>query len=115
MSLRMIFLTLLCVTGIAAGQLLFKKAAMALPAQPGLLDWVLNGWLIGAFALYGVTTLAWIWVLRHAPLHLAYPFMGLAFLIVPVLAWWTLGEPLQARTLWGGLLIAAGIALAAHS
>ena len=74
-----------------------------------------NGWLIAAFALYGVTTIAWVWVLRHAPLHLAYPFMGLAFLIVPTLAWAFLGEPLHWRTIAGGALIMVGVTLAATS
>jgi drug/metabolite transporter (DMT)-like permease len=39
--------------------------------------------------------------------------MGLAFLIVPTLAWAFLGEPLHWRTLVGGALIVAGVALAA--
>ena len=100
MNSILIALTLLCVTGIACGQLLFKKAQM------------LNGWLWSALVLYGVMTLLWIWILRHAPLHIAYPFMGLAFLIVPVLAWALLGEPLTWQTLAGGALILAGVALA---
>ena len=74
----------------------------------------LNSWLIASLALYGVTTLGWVWILRHAPLHLAYPFMGLAFIIVPTLAWLFLGEPLHWRTLAGGALILAGVALATH-
>ncbi len=86
MSLLLTSLTLLCVLGISVGQLLFKKAAMLLPPQPAITDWLFNGWLIVALALYGLTTLLWIWVLRSAPLHLAYPFMGLAFLIVPTWA-----------------------------
>ena len=48
----------------------------------------------------------------YAPLHLAYPFMGLAFLIVPLLAWAFLGEPLTWQTLVGGALILAGVSLA---
>ncbi|OJV52593.1 MAG: hypothetical protein BGO36_15200 [Burkholderiales bacterium 68-10] len=107
--------TLICVLAISAGQLLFKKAALALPLQPALQDWLLNGWLIASLALYGITTLGWVWILRHAPLHLAYPFMGLAFLIVPTLAWAFLGEPLHWRTLAGGVLIMAGVALASAS
>ena len=82
---------------------------------PALQDWLLNGWLIASLALYGITTLGWVWILRHAPLHLAYPFMGLAFLIVPTLAWAFLGEPLHWRTLAGGVLIMAGVALASAS
>ena len=105
--------TLLCVLGISIGQLLFKKAAAALPETLSLIGLLQNGWLMAALVLYGITTLAWVWILKHAPLHLAYPFMGLAFLVVPTLAWAFLGEPLHWRTLVGGALIVAGVALAA--
>ncbi|BFO57326.1 MULTISPECIES: EamA family transporter [Comamonadaceae] len=115
MSLLLTSLTLLCVLGISVGQLLFKKAAMLLPPQPALTDWLFNGWLIVALALYGLTTLLWIWVLRSAPLHLAYPFMGLAFLIVPTMGWLFLGEPLHLQTFIGGALILAGIAVAGRA
>lgn len=114
MTMQLSLLTFLCVVGISVGQLLFKQAAHALPPHPQLLDWILNGWLIASLALYGLTTIGWVWILRHAPLHLAYPFMGLAFLIVPILAWFFTGEPLHWRTLAGGALILAGVALSSH-
>ncbi len=103
---------LLCVLSISVGQLLFKKAAAALPATLSMMGLLQNGWLVAALVLYGITTLGWVWILRHVPLNLAYPFMGLAFVIVPTLAWIFLGEPLHWRTLAGGALIMAGVALA---
>lgn len=112
MSIALTLATLLCVVCISIGQLLFKKAASALPETLSLMTLITNGWLIASLVLYGLTTLGWVWILRHAPLHLAYPFMGLAFLIVPMLAWTFLGEPLHWRTLAGGALIMAGVALA---
>lgn len=108
-------ITVLCVVGISLGQMLFKKAAQSIAVATNWQHWVFNGWLIAALALYGVTTLVWIWVLRHAPLHLAYPFMGLAFLIVPGLGWLFLGEPIRIQTIAGGALILIGIAIAAHA
>lgn len=115
MTIALSIYTLICVLCISIGQLLFKKAAAGLPATLSLLALLQNGWLIAALVLYGVTTLAWIWILRHVPLHMAYPFMGLAFLIVPTLAWMFLGEPIGWRTLAGGALIMAGVALASTS
>ena len=112
MTIITITYTLICVLGISIGQLLFKKAAHQLPVNAVATDWLLNGWLLAALALYGLMTLLWVWILRHAPLHIAYPFMGLAFLIVPVLAWMWLGEPLTWQTLVGGALILAGVTLA---
>ncbi len=108
-------LTVLCVLGISVGQMLFKKAAQSISDASAWQQWAFNGWLVAAFALYGITTLAWIWVLRHAPLHLAYPFMGLAFLIVPCLGWLFLGEPIRLPTFIGGALILAGITVIAQA
>ncbi|MBF5003977.1 EamA family transporter [Diaphorobacter caeni] len=108
-------ITVLCVLGISFGQLLFKRAAQSIANASNWQDWIFNGWLIGALALYGLTTLVWVWVLRNAPLHLAYPFMGLAFLFVPILGWLILGERVQTPTIIGGVLILAGITIASRA
>lgn len=102
---------LLCVSGMALGQLLFKKAAMSL-ATFSPLALLGNGWLLLALALYGATTLGWVWILRHIPLALAYPFMSLAFVLVPVLAWLIWGEAVHWRTWVGSALIVAGVVVA---
>ena len=115
MSKLTLGLTLLCVLCISLGQILFKKAASGLPTPATWQAFAFNGWLLTSLALYGLTTLGWVWILRVVPLHLAYPFMGLAFLFVPMLGWFFLNEPLSWRTLAGGALILAGVALAAGS
>ncbi|MPM72694.1 4-amino-4-deoxy-L-arabinose-phosphoundecaprenol flippase subunit ArnE [bioreactor metagenome] len=112
MSKTTVFLTLLCVLCISVGQILFKKAAAGLEAPLSWRSFVLNGWLIASLALYGFTTLGWVWILKNAPLNLAYPFMGLAFLFVPSMAWLVLGEPLHWKTFAGGVLILLGIVVA---
>lgn len=112
MSRTTVLLTLLCVFCISVGQILFKKAAAGFEPPLSWRSIVFNGWLIASLALYGLTTLGWVWILRNVPLNLAYPFMGLAFLFVPVLAWVALSEPLHWKTFAGGFLILAGIALA---
>lgn len=112
MSYVLMLLTIGCVVGIAVGQLLFKTAALTIPHDAQAVHLLTNGWLWAALVLYGAMTVLWIWILRHAPLHVAYPFMGLAFLIVPLLAWAFLKEPLYWQTLVGGALILAGVALA---
>jgi len=105
-------LTLLSVLAIAAGQVLFKLAARAgTTGANGLLE-LLNPWLFAALVIYGFATVLWVWVLKSAPLHIAYPFMGFAFIIVPLLASVFLGEPLGWRVLAGGALITAGVAVA---
>lgn len=115
MNIRLAVVTLFCVFCISLGQILFKKSALSMPEIATWQSWVFNGWLIGALALYGATTLLWIWILRHASLHIAYPFMGLAFLIVPFLGRLFLNEPLRLQTLIGGLLILAGVSVASRA
>lgn len=105
-----ILLTLACVIGIAVGQILFKLGALSLSGAGGTIwqRWF-NSYLIIALCVYGIATLLWVWVLRTVPLHVAYPFMALAFLIVPTLSYAFLEEPFQFKTAIGGVLIVLGV------
>jgi drug/metabolite transporter (DMT)-like permease len=112
MTLAQLATTLACVVAIAGGQILFKLAARAGEASAAGFPWdILNAWLFAALAVYGAATLLWVWLLKSLPLNVAYPFVGLAFVIVPMLAAFTLGEALDWRHVAGGLLIAAGVAV----
>ena len=85
------------------------------PIRPGLSNWIVstitNPLLILALAVYGVATLLWIFSLRNVPLSLAYPFVALAFVFVPVMAHFALSEPLKAKTFYGFILILAGVTI----
>jgi drug/metabolite transporter (DMT)-like permease len=112
---RWVLLTLVCVLLLAVGQILFKSAAG---------HWRVDGWswatarsflspaMLLALAIYAVATVLWVYVLRTAPLVLAYPLFSLAFIVTPILAHFTLGEPLGVRTLIGGAIIVAGVIVA---
>ena len=85
MSWVSILLALVTVIGLSVGQILFKIAAVGMTGSAPL--WLLalrNGYLWSALLVYGAATVLWIALLRQAPLRLAYPFIGLAFLIVPL-------------------------------
>jgi drug/metabolite transporter (DMT)-like permease len=113
MSLTNLALTLACVAGIAVGQIFFKLAARAASGAAAVLPWdFLNPYLFTALAIYAAATFLWVWLLKTLPLNVAYPFVGLAFIIVPLLAAFFLHEPLDWRNLAGGVLIASGVALA---
>ena len=112
MTFTQLALTLACVVAIAGGQILFKLAARAGEANAASFPWdIVNAWLIVALVVYGAATLLWVWLLKSLPLNVAYPFVGFAFVIVPVLAALLLGETLDWRHLAGGGLIAAGVAV----
>ncbi|MCC7325296.1 MAG: EamA family transporter [Burkholderiales bacterium] len=115
MPIHSILLTLFCVLLIAVGQLLFKAAAA---------QWKIDGWswatiagflspvMLVALAVYGFATLLWVYVLRTVPLSVAYALFSLAFLIVPLLAYFVLGERIGANTLIGGAIIVVGVVVA---
>ncbi|MBC5764755.1 EamA family transporter [Ramlibacter albus] len=102
-------LLVLTVAALAVGQVLFKLAAGAM--QPGRAwhEWIFNRHLVAALFVYAAATGMWIALLREVPLSAAYPFAALAFFFVPVLAHFTVGEPLRWQTLAGAAIIFVGV------
>ena len=72
------FIAILCVLGIAGGQLLFKLSASHMHKSGSFFEPRSLMILFVALALYGITTLAWVWVLQKIELGRAYPLMALA-------------------------------------
>lgn len=63
------------------------------PRWPTFLS--LNALSLAAIILYGLGFLTWMKALRELPLSIAYPFMSLTTLLVPILSFWLLGERLS--------------------
>lgn len=106
---------LLCVLGIAVGQLLFKSGAMALTAAGSWYAPRAALALFAAVSLYGITSLAWVWVLQKAELGRVYPLMALAFVLVPVGSYLVFGERFQWQYFLGVALIMLGIVIAVRA
>jgi drug/metabolite transporter (DMT)-like permease len=106
---------LICVLGIAAGQILFKLSAASLQRSGSYFDPSTLVTLVSAFALYGITTLAWIWVLQKIELGRVYPLMALAFVMVPIGSYFVFGERFAPQYFVGIALIIAGIIVAARA
>lgn len=107
---------LLCVSVMLAfGQLLFKRAAGALVIGEGIAQLarsVVSVPMVAALAVYAVATALWVYLLHGIPLSRAYPFVALAFALVPCAAWLVLGEPLGVRYFVGlGLMFASIVVL----
>ncbi len=99
---------------LAGGQLLFKRAAQAIagvpvPGLPAALATDTAFW--AALALYGGSTLLWVWILSRVPLSQAYPWAALGAVIVPLAATLLFGETVRPIFWFGAALIAAGIVL----
>jgi drug/metabolite transporter (DMT)-like permease len=71
--------------------------------------------LIAGLLFYAAAAFAWMLVLARIDLSLAYPFVGLGFVLVLVLSWVWLGETPGAGRLAGSLLVVAGVLLVARA
>lgn len=113
MRINAIFLTLICTLLLATGQLFFKVAAGQIKSNgkfPELITSIAsNPYLLVGLAIYGFATALWIWILRDAPLSIAYPITALAFIIVPLLSIAIFKEPFHSKFIYGGLLIVIGV------
>jgi multidrug transporter EmrE-like cation transporter len=54
-----------------------------------------NAHFMIASALYGIGLITWTWALKTLPLSVAYPFMSLAIIGVPIASWLILNESLS--------------------
>jgi drug/metabolite transporter (DMT)-like permease len=102
---------------IAAGQLLFKRAALQVTGSTG------SAWLLElarlptmwvAVALYAAATVLWVRILVTVPLSRAYPFVALAFVLVPAAGYLFFGESITGRYVAGTALIILGVIVAAR-
>lgn len=111
-----VYLASACVAMIAAGQLLFKLTANSLQG-PGFLGANPRALtlLFVALAIYGVATIAWILVLRQAPLNRVYPLMALSFVLVPLGSHFLLGETITPQYWTGVALLIVGLILIGRS
>ena len=92
---------------LSLGQILFKLASKGISfGDPRSL---LSPSLLSGLFVYGLATIMWILVLKRLPLSLAFPFYGLTFLLVPLLAHFLIGEKIGYQTLLGGGIIMFGV------
>ncbi len=115
LNLGQIALLITYAAGMAAGQLLFKAAALRLgdghPLSTRALLLLQDAPFIGAIVLYAALPVLWVWLLTFTPLSRAYPFVAFAFALTPVLGALVFAEPLSARLLVGIAVIACGLVL----
>lgn len=99
---------------MATGQFFFKMAAKTAPAISGLSSIIslgMNAWLWAAMALYAVSTVIWVSVLQSVPLSIAYPFVALGFVVIPVISYLAFKEPLSWQYGLGVALILVALKL----
>ena len=124
MSLKLFALIMVCVALSTLSQLLMKigvsgtalQAQFAQGLRPELLFALArSGEIVTGVALYAVAAGLWLLVLSQADLSLAYPFIGLGFILIMLLSWLVLNENLNGDRVLGTILISVGVAFVARS
>jgi drug/metabolite transporter (DMT)-like permease len=123
MSLTMLALILVTVTMSACAQMALKlgmkgpgiTAGLAEGGLTAALSVALNPWIILGLSIYGLSVVLWLWVLSKVELSVAYPFVGVSFLITMAFGAWLLHEEITVGRLIGTVLIAIGCVLVARS
>ncbi|WML89825.1 EamA family transporter [Thiothrix lacustris] len=110
MTFSQVVLIIFTVMALSVGQVLFKISSSQINfSLTGILPSLLNIQLILALFVYFFATGMWLFVLKQLPLRVAYPYVALAFVIVPLLSHFLLNEKLQWNTFVGAALIFSGV------
>jgi drug/metabolite transporter (DMT)-like permease len=100
---------------LAVGQVLFKIAASNIEKNTlSFFSAIFSPQLIFALFIYAIATLMWVYALRTTSLKLAYPFVALAFIVVPLLGHWFLNERIGINTIIGAVLIMLGVVVSVY-
>ncbi len=108
----------------ALAQIILKSGMAAsaiqtsLTTQSGILvvTTIFSSWrILAGLSVYFLSAAVWLLVLSRMDVSLAYPFVGLGFVITMLLGWLVRGEILSLNRVTGTLLIVTGIFFVARS
>ena len=108
--------------GVAA-QLLLKAGTNAVGrfafsldnAGPVSLQLALEPRILAGTGCYALSLVLWVMALTRTEVSLMYPMVSIGFALNALLAWWLLGEALNAQRLIGIAVIMLGVWLVARS
>jgi drug/metabolite transporter (DMT)-like permease len=123
MSILTLGLILATVTASACAQLALKlgmsspAVAAAIPegGKHFILAVATSPLVWAGLTIYGLSIAVWLWVLSKVELSLAYPFVGVSFIVVMLFGVFLLQETVSPLRMVGTLMIALGCVLFARS
>lgn len=98
----------------AVGQLLMKSGMNQVGAIDSLgigmfVHMFSNPRVILGFASYGISSICYLVALSRLDLSVAYPMVGIGYILVMLISWLILHEPVSPARWMGALLIVAGV------
>jgi drug/metabolite transporter (DMT)-like permease len=115
MFLRVFLTLLLAICLTVAGELLLKAGMNRVGVFS--FQWEVlwrtftNGYVLGGFLLIFSGSIFWLSVISRWELSVAYPMLGLSYVITVVASWLFLSEQLTWQKLIGSIIISAGVFL----
>jgi drug/metabolite transporter (DMT)-like permease len=68
-----------------------------------------NIWVIAGLAIYLFGAVLWLFVLVRVEVSMAYPFVGLGFILTMILGKFIMGEAVSVTRLLGTIFISVGV------
>jgi len=102
-------LLLFCVLADSGRELNFKAASLRADRGAYLASLLVHPFLWLGLMLWAVEVVAWLLVLEHVPLTVAFPVMSLTYAVTPIAARFILNETLNSGQKTGAILVAVGV------
>jgi multidrug transporter EmrE-like cation transporter len=94
------------------GQFLLKRGVLASSLEPNFLSiakTVFSPLVLLGFIMYGASSMIWLFVLQKFPLSVAYPALSLTYVVIVILSFLFLKEPVTSFKTAGLVLIVLGV------
>ena len=69
----------------------------------------INWWVVVGLFVYFLAAVVWLFALARIEVSLAYPFVGVGFILTMVLGKFLMGDAITATRLFGTILISVGV------
>lgn len=95
---------------------LFGQLETPLPVKERILIYMLDPYIISAYACSFFAAIAWLFVMERFPVSIAFPtYVGVLFVVVLLGSAFLLREHISVTHLLGIALILVGVAVASHA
>ncbi len=115
MFLRVLLILLLAICLTVAGELLLKagmnRVGLFTFRWEVLRRTFTDPYVLGGFLLIFAGSIFWLVVISHWELSMAYPMLGLSYVMTVLASWLFLNERLTWQKLVGAVIIGLGVAL----
>lgn len=96
------------------GQFFLKKGVLSSDLAPNfssIIDTLLNKFVVAGLLSYGISLIVWLFVLQRFPLSVAYPALSITYVVIVILSYFALHEPISQLKVAGVAFIIAGVFL----